>query len=316
LPYISMQPFSQQKFTVRDILCHEAEALSNHGPSRSEPKEPECSLDPFTRLHDLGAGMCHVKRWPDDIDPYAWGCRNESLLLDELICSPARWEVEEAYSANFKSLLGPIDYSYMEGVLKDDDEGYEQFLVILHNILLRVTSIAFVFLIQLWRRNPEHSTHPDYRIAFEALHHVIVQQIRTSQRMSPERRGVAVIVPRTRSRGKYGHLIIGTVQSTGFAERIHAVNEDGCRTTDEVLSSILDNDEDQDTNSLFMKFGPRNDWQSVAVGHIVQVKTTIYCTHSYQSFLIHPDVAHGVSFHQPDGLFYVDLGIFEVLHSN
>ncbi len=104
LPHINMQPFSQQKFTVRDILRHEAEALSNHSPSRSE-------------------------------------CRNESLLLDEPICSPARWEVEEEYRGSFKSLLGPIDYSYMECVLKDDDEG---FLVVLHNILHRVTLIAFV----------------------------------------------------------------------------------------------------------------------------------------------------------------------------
>jgi hypothetical protein len=273
-----MQPFSQQEFTVRDLLCHEAEVLSNHSPSRSEPKEPECGLDPFTRLHDLGAGACRVKRWPDNIDPYAWGSRNESLLLDEPICSPARWEVEEAYRANFKSLLGPIDYSYLDGILKDDDKGYEEpFLVVLHNILLRVTSIAFVVLIQLWRRNPEHSTHPDYHIVFEALDRVVVRQIRTSQRTSPQCRGVAVMAPRTGSKGNYDHLTIGTVQRTGFAERSHAVNEHGCRTTDEVLSSILDGDA-EDTNSLFAKFGPRNDWQSVAVGHIIQVKLNIYCT--------------------------------------
>ena len=281
--HISMQPFSQHKFTVRDILRHEAEALSKHGPSRSKPQEPECGLDPFTRLHDLGAGVCRVKRWPDDVDPYAWGCRNESLLLDEPICSPARWEVEEAYRGNFRSLLGPIDYSYMEGVVREDDEGYEeQFLVVLDNILRRVASIAFVFLVQLWRRNPEYGSHPDYHIAFEALHRVIVQQIRTSQRMSPQSRGVAVMAPRTTSTGKYDHLVIGTVQRTGFAERIHTANEHDCRTTDEVLSSILDDDADQDTNNLFMKFGPHNDWQSVAVGHIVQVQSTIFCTLFYQ----------------------------------
>ena len=188
-----MLPFSQRKFIVRDILYHEAQALSNHSPSRSEPKEPECGLDPFTRLHDFGAGVCRVKRWPDDMDPYAWGSRNESLLLDEPICSPARWEVEDEDRRSFNSLLGSIDYTYMDGVLRVSDGGYEErFLVVLDNILRRVTSIAFLFLIQLWRRNPEHSSHPDYHIALEALHHVAVQQIRTSQRMSSQSRGVAV----------------------------------------------------------------------------------------------------------------------------
>lgn len=278
-----MPTFIQQKFTVRDILHDEAEALSNYGPSRRDPKEPECGLDPFTRLHDLGAGLCHVKRWPDDMDPYAWGSRNESLLLDEPICSPVRWEVDEAYRRNFDSLLRQIDYSDMEGILEDDDDGFEkeEFRVVLQNILRRVTSLAFVFLVQLWRRNPELDTHPDYHIPFEALRHV-VQQIPTSQRMSSQNHGVAVMVPRTSLKGTYDHLVIGTVQRTGFAEKIHTANEHGCRTTDEILSSILHDDADQDTNKLFTKFGPRNNWQLVAVGHIVQVKSTVFCALLYQ----------------------------------
>ena len=130
------------------------------------------------------------------------------------------------------------------------------------------------------------------------------------------------MVPQTtyvRSRGKYGEynpLVIGTVQRTGFSEKIHTADQRRCRTTDDVLSSILDNDADQDTNNLFMKFGPRNDWKSVAVGHIVQVNSTVFCISFYQFFFIHPDVTHCVSLHQPDGLVDVDVGLFEVLHPN
>jgi len=274
-----MHRFSEQKFTVRDILHHEAEALSNHGPSRGDPVEPECDLDPFTRLRDLGAGACRVKQWPDDEAPYAWGCRNESLLLDESIYLPARWEVDEEYRGRFNHLLGPIDYTYMDGGLNDSDRGYEgRLLVVLENILRRVSSIAFVFLIQLWRRNPEHISQPEYNAAFAALHHLSLKQIRTSERMSSQNRGVAVMVPCIQSAKKYEEyntLLIGTVQRTGFAEKVHA-DEHGYRTTDGVLSSILDNDADQDTNDLFLRSGLRNDWQSAAVGHIIHVMSAIF----------------------------------------
>ena len=200
-------PFSQGSFTVRDILLHEAKALSNHGPLRAEPKEPECDLDPFTRLRDFGAGGCRVQQWPDDDDPYTWGSRNESLLLGEPIHSPARWEVEREYNSRFNHLLALIDHSYLEGGFRASDEGREeQFLAVLNNMLCRVTAIAFVFFIQLWRRNPEYTSHPDYPAAFEALHQFSVQQIRTSQRMSSRSRGVAITVPQTsylQSREKY-----------------------------------------------------------------------------------------------------------------
>ncbi len=164
-----MHPFTERNFTVRDILWHEAEALSNHGPSRGEPKEPESDLETFTRLRNFGAGLCCVKQWPVDEEPYAWGCRNEALLLDEPIHSPARWEVEEEYRSQFNHLLQPIDYTHISG-FRDSDGGQEgQFLVILNNIFQRLTTVAFIFLIQLWRRNSEHSSHPDYHVAFEAL---------------------------------------------------------------------------------------------------------------------------------------------------
>jgi hypothetical protein len=118
-----MHPFSQRSFTVRDILYQEAEALSKQGPSRGEPKEPECDLETFTRLHNFGAGACHVKRWPDNEDPYDWSCRNETLLLDETIHSPARWEVGEEYRGPFNDLLQPIDNVYMGSSMRIGDEG-------------------------------------------------------------------------------------------------------------------------------------------------------------------------------------------------
>ena len=260
--------FSEQNFTVRDILRHEAGALSNHCPSRAEAKEPESDLETFTRLRNFGAGVCRVKQWPVDEDPYAWGCRNETLLLNEPIHSPAGWEVEEEYRSRFKYLLRPIDYTNIGGGFRDSD-GEQQFLVILNSIFQRLTTTAFVFLIQLWRRNPEHTSHPDYRIVFEALHNFTVQQIRTSERMTTRSREIAIMLPQTRYEG-YKPSVLGTVQCTGFAEKIHSANERGCRTADEVLSSILD-DTDQETNNLFMRFGLRNDWQSVAIGQIVQV---------------------------------------------
>ena len=145
-----MHRFSERNFTVRDILRHEAEALSNHGPSRGEPKEPESDLETFTRLRNFGAGVCRVEQWPVDEDPYAWGYRNETLLLDELIHSPAGWEVNEEYRSRFDYLLGPIDYTHMGG-LRGSDEGHEgPLLVVLNSILRRLTTIAFIFLIQLW----------------------------------------------------------------------------------------------------------------------------------------------------------------------
>jgi hypothetical protein len=85
--------------------------------------------------------------------------------------------------------------------------------------------------------------------------------------------------------------MVATVLCTGFAEKTHVANEDGCKTADEVLSSVLDSNADYDTISLFKKFGLRNNWQSAAVGRTVQVKIAIFCTPSYQS-LIHPDVPH------------------------
>ena len=86
---------------------------------------------------------------------------------------------------------------------------------------------------------------------------------------------VAIMLPQTsdlhsRYEG-YKPSVLGSVQCTEFAEKIHPANERGCRTTDEVLSSIL-NDADHDTNNLFMSFGLRHDWQSVALGQIIQVK--------------------------------------------
>jgi len=278
--------FSQGSFTVRDILLHEAKALSDHALLRAEPKEPECDLDPYTRLRDVGAGGCRVQQWPDDEDPCAWGGRNESLLLDEPIHSPAKWEIEKEYSSRFNNLLASIDHSYLEGGFRASDEGYEeQFLAILNNILCRATAIALVLLIQLWRSNPEYTSHPDYPAAFEALHQFSVHQICTSQRMSSRSRGIAIAIPQTsyiQSTEKYedySPLLIGTAQRTGFAEKIHVANERGCKTSDEVLSSILDDgDKDKDTNYLFKKFGLRNDWQSVPVGHIAQVKLRSFCT--------------------------------------
>jgi hypothetical protein len=281
-------PFSQGSFTVRDILLHEAKALSNNGPIRAEPKEPFCGLDPFTRLHDFGAGGCRVQQWPDDEDPSAWGGRNESLLLDQLIHSPATWEVEKEYNNQFSQLLGSIDHSRLERGFRASDEGSEERLLgVLNDILCRVTAVAFVFLIQLWRSKPEHTSHPDYPAAFEALHQFSVHQIRTSQRRTSRSRVIAITVPQSsylRSRetyDAYNSLVIGAVQRTGFTEKIHVANERGCKTSDEVLSSILDDADkgkDRDTSYLFKKFGLRGNWQSVPVGHIVQVKLTSFCT--------------------------------------
>jgi hypothetical protein len=271
--------FTERNFTAREVLCHEAEALSKHGPSRGEPKEPESDLETFTRLRNFGAGVCRVRQWPDDEDPYAWGSRNESLLLDEPIHAPARWELAHKYR---EQLLGPIDSTYLGGFRGSDGGDEEQFLVVLDNILRRLTVMAFIFFIQLWRKNPQHSSHSDYHVALDALHDLSFQLIRTSERTSSHE--IAVVIPRTELtelKGKYERfkpLVIGTVQSTGFTERIHVVNESGCRTADEVLSSMLENFED--TNDLFMKFGLRNDWQSAAVGHIIQVKLSIFCSSS------------------------------------
>ena len=64
-------------------------------------------------------------------------------------------------------------------------------------------------------------------------------------------------------------LVVGTILRTGFAEKTHAANERGCETADEVLSSVLDNNADSDINVLFKQLSLRNNWQSVAVGHIV-----------------------------------------------
>jgi len=105
-------------------------------------------------------------------------------------------------------------------------------------------------------------------VAFEALHYAYVDRMRTTERTSSQSHGVAVTVPRTST------LFIGTVQHTGFAERLHTTDERGCRTADDMLSSILDDGAYQDTSSLFMKFGLRNDWQAAAVGHIIQVQVT------------------------------------------
>jgi len=280
-------PFSQGSFTIRDILLHEAKALSNHGTVTAEPKEPECGLDPFTRLRDSGAGGCHVQQWPDDDDPYAWGGRNESLLLDKPIHSPATWEIEREYHSRFDHLLGWIDHSRLGGGASDE----EQSLSILSDILSRVTAIAFVFLIQLWRSNPEYTSHLDYPTACEALHQFSVHQIRTSQRRTSESRGAAITVPQTfypQSGEKYegyDSLVIGTVQRRGFTEKIHVGNEGGCKTSDELLSSILDGTDNKDTSYLFKKFSLRGDWQLVPVGHIVQVKLTSFCALSILSNL-------------------------------
>jgi hypothetical protein len=270
-----MHPFSEQKFTVRDILRHEAEALSKYGPSRGKPKEPESDLETFTRLRNFGAGLCRVKQWPVDEDPYAWGCRNETLLLDEPIHSPASWEVGEEYRSRFPQLLLPIDYTDLGGFRNSDGGERGQLLVVLNNMFKRLTTVALIFLIQLWRRDPEHSSHPDYHIAFEALHDLSVQQIQSSMTQGHE---VAIMLPQTSEihsrHDGYKPIVLGSVQRTGFAEKIHPANEGGCRTADEVLSSILD-ETDQDTNGLFARFGLRNDWQSVSIGQIVQVKLKV-----------------------------------------
>ena len=275
-----MHPFSQQSFTARDILWHEAEALAKHGPSRGEPKEPTCNLETFTRLRDIGAGACRIKQWLDDEDPYAWGCRNKALLLDEPIHSPAKWKTEEEYRGPFNDLLQPLDHAYTGGGLRVSDEGSEeQLLPILISVLRRVTAIAFVFVIQLWRRNPEYISHPDYHVVFDALHHFSMQRIRTSN--GPQSHDIGIIVPRTfypQSMDKHERfrpLVIGNVLRTGFTEKIYAANDD-CKTADEVLTSMLDDDDDadSDTNGLFRKFGLRNDFQSAAVGHVIKVKIT------------------------------------------
>lgn len=191
-----MLPYSQRNFNVEVVLRHEAEALSNHSPSRGKPLEPECNFGMFTRLRNFGAGVCRVKQWPDDEDPYIWGRRNKVLLLNEPIFSPASWEVEDEYRGRFKNLLRSIDHTYL-GSFRDSDEGYEeQLMVVLNNILRRVTAIAFIFLIQLWRRKPEHSSHPDYLVVFEAMHNFSVQQIRTEDRRSSQSHALAVMVPR------------------------------------------------------------------------------------------------------------------------
>ena len=279
--------------------------------------EPECDLETFTRLRNFGAGVCRVKRWPDDEDPYAWGCRNETLLLDETIHSPAKWEIgEEYHKGPFNELLRPIDYSYNGSRLRIGDEGgEEQLLFVLHSILRRVTAVAFVFLIQLWRRSPGYSSHPDYHVVFDALHDFSVQQFPTSDRLKSH--DIGTIVPRsfypTDKFEVFKPLMVATVLRTGFAEKTHVANEDGCKTADEVLSSVLDSNADCDTIRLFKKFGLRNDWQSAAVGRVVQVK--IFCTPSYQS-LIHPDVPHCFSLRQPDGLIHVDMGVLEVFPSS
>lgn len=281
LTHSTMHPFGQQSFTVKDILCHEAEALTKHSPSRGEPKEPNCRLETFTRLRDIGAGACCIKRWPDDEDLYTWGCKNKSLLLDEPIHSPAKWKTKEEYRGSFNDLLQLLDYAYTGGGLRVSDEGdEEQLLPILNSILRRITAIAFVFLIQLWRRNPEYIGHPDYHAVFNALHHFSVQRIRTSKR--PQNNDFGIIVPRTfypqltdKHEG-FQPIVIGNALRTGFAEKIYA-KDNNCKTADEVLTSVLadDNNADSNTNVLFKKFGLRNDWQSAAVGHIIQVKITI-----------------------------------------
>ena len=147
-----------------------------------------------------------------------------------------------------------------------------------------MTSIVFVFLIQLWRRTLDYNTNAEYHTAFEVLQHFSVQQIRTSERMSSSR-GVAVQLPQlSRQRSAeyegYNPLLFGIVQRSGFSEKIHAANESGCRTSDEILSSILDNDTDQDANHLFLGSGFRDDWQLAAVGHIIHVKSII-CSLSF-----------------------------------
>ncbi len=142
--------------------------------------------------------------------------------------------------------------------------------------------MAFIFFIQLWRKNPHYSSHSDYHIALDALHDPSFQLICTSECTSSHE--IAVVIPRkelAELKGKYERfksLVIGIVQSTGFTERIHVVDESGCWTADEALSSMLENFED--TNDLFMKFGLRSDRQSVAVGHIIQVKLSIFCSSS------------------------------------
>ena len=314
-----MHPFSQRSFTIREILYHEAKALSRQGPSRGEPKEPECNSETFTRLHNLGAGACRIKRWPNDEDPYDWGCRNETLLLDETIHSPARWEIGEEYRGPFNDLLRPIDNAYMGSSMRIGDKGYEeQLLFVLNSTLRRITAIAFIFLIQLWRRGPEYISHPDYHIVFDALHHFSVQRIRNSERSTSH--DIGIIVPRTfyPQMGKTEELkplVVGMILRTGFAEKTHAANERGCETADEVLSSVLDNNADGDINVLFKQLGLRNDWQSVAVGHIVQVKTTTFCTSAYRS-LLHQDVLQYFSLWQPDGLIDFDMGMPKVFLSN
>lgn len=267
---------TEWNFTAREVLCHEAEALSKHSPSRGEPKEPESDFETFTRLRNFGAGVCRIRQWPDGKDPYAWGSRNESLLLDEPVYAPARWEFAQKYR---EQLLGPIDNTYLGGFGGSDEGDEEQFLVVLDNILRRLTAMAFILLIQLWRKNPQYSSRPDYHVALDALHDLSFQLIRTSERTPSHE--IAVVIPRTElteSKGKYEQfkpLVIGTVQRTGFTERIHVANESGCRTADKVLSSVLEGF-DEDTNGLFMKFGLRNNWQSAAIGHIIQVNLSIF----------------------------------------
>ena len=105
-----------------------------------------------------------------------------------------------------------------------------------------------------------------------------MQWIHNSERSKSHDIGIIVpqtFYPPTDKFEEFKPLVIGTVLRTGFAEKTHVANECGCETADEVLSSVLDDNADGNTNVLFKQFGLRNDWQSVAVGHIVQVNLKI-----------------------------------------
>jgi len=166
-----------EPFRISALLHQEAAALTLCSPMKDTVKAPNGSKSNPTLDSKQGRGSSHcmVRQWPSDKLPAAWGARNRTVLLDEVI-QPAIWT---KLSDRHESLRTRATHSRLVTPLRSGDNGNEEvYRSIVAKIFERVTAAAFVFFLNQWLQ-PQNEHHPDLSNALATLMYFEVKEEHT-----------------------------------------------------------------------------------------------------------------------------------------